>query len=597
MTSSTFRGQTAAVIRDIWRSYGWRVPLLILLMGTVAVVEGLGMALLLPLLTAIGVAASSDGGSVGAWLDTLLAAFGLTASAYRVALALLVVFAAQLVLQVGQQWWLSHLQRDYGARWQRRLFDAFVHAEWGFFAEHKLGDLTNLIAQETFRLAGAFLILAQLAGMLVATAVYLALACSIAWQVTAVLIALGLALFAAVRSFGRKNFEIGLRLGPLASELNVLLTEYLGGVRLIKTTSTEDVAVARVAAVIDDMTVQHTWATFLPLLVRAIFEFAAFAALCFILVFGYQNLAIPAARMLVVLALFVRLLPRFNALQQNVQMLGTYVPAFDAATRMLDEADRACEHAGNGGASAGAMTVPRGPLTIAIDRGGYRGVTTLRDVTLHLPERGVIGVVGESGAGKSTLVNCLLGLAEIQAGTVSLGGADMRDVPIRAWRRHFGYVPQDTVLFHLSIRENIMWGMPNASPQDVERAARQALAHDFILEQPHGYDSIVGDDGVRLSGGQRQRLAIARALLAGPRMLIMDEATNALDFASEAAVLETIDRLRQDICVIMVAHRLSSVRNADLIVVLSKGAVVETGTWRDLVTRDGVLSRLVALAQ
>jgi ATP-binding cassette subfamily C protein len=597
MTSSTFRGQTAAVIRDIWSCYRWRIPVLVLLMGAVALVEGLGMALLLPLLTTIGVAAPSDGGALGAWLETLLAAFGLTASAYRVALALLVVFAAQLVLQVAQQWWLSRVQRDYGARWQRRLFDAFVHAEWGFFSEHKLGDLTNLISQETFRLAGAFLILAQLAGMLVATAIYLALALSIAWQVTAVLIGLGVALFVAVRSLGRKNFEIGVRLGPLASELNVLLTEYLGGVKLIKATSTEDVAVGRVVAVIDDMTVQHTWATFLPLLVRAIFEFAAFAALCFILVFGYQNLAIPAARILVVLALFVRLLPRFNALQQNVQMLATYVPAFAEAKRMLDEAERACEHGRGGATFTGAMTLAPASLTIAIDRGGYRDITTLRDVALRLPERGVVGVVGESGAGKSTLVNCLLGLAEIQAGRVSFGGVEMRDVPIGEWRRQFGYVPQDTVLFHLSIRDNIVWGMPSASRQDIERAARQALAHDFILEQPHGYDSIVGDDGVRLSGGQRQRLAIARALLAGPRVLIMDEATNALDFASEAAVLETIEQLRRDICVVMVAHRLSSVRNADLIVVLAKGTVVETGSWRDLVTRGGALSRLVAMTQ
>jgi ABC-type multidrug transport system fused ATPase/permease subunit len=157
-------------------------------------------------------------------------------------------------------------------------------------------------------------------------------------------------------------------------------------------------------------------------------------------------------------------------------------------------------------------------------------------------------------------------------------------------------VPQDTVLFHLSIRDNLAWGSPAATQPQIERAARQALAHDFIVQQPHGYQTLVGDQGARLSGGQRQRLCIARALLREPRLLILDEATNALDSVSEAAVMETVDALRHDICVVMVAHRLSAVRGADLIAVMEHGTIVETGTWHDLVARRGALSRLVEAA-
>jgi ATP-binding cassette subfamily C protein len=591
--ADTFRAQTLALVRDIWREYRWQAGALVLLMSAVALVDGLGMALLLPLLIAIGVAPAGEGSAPGAVLDRALGSVGLNRSPYHIAAALLAIFVVQMALYVAQQWWVSRLQRDYGARWQKRLFEAFVRARWSFLAEQKLGDLTNLIAQETFRLAGACLIVAQLVAMLIATAVYVAVALSIAWPVTVMMVALAAALFVAVRGLGRRNFQIGMRLGPLASELSVLLTESFAGIKLIKATSSERAVTEQVARVIDEMSHQHTWATFLPSLVRAIFELAAIAALCFILVFGYQQLGIPAASLLVVLALFVRLLPRFNALQQNLQMLATYVPAFDEARTVLAAATSASER-------DAARLRPdswrplAGAVTIKIARAGYGNVTVLRDITLQFPERGLVGIVGESGAGKSTLVNCLLGLADVQSGDVRLGDVGIRDVPLDVWRRQIGYVPQETVLFHLSIRDNVAWTVPAASDADVERAARHALAHDFIVEQPHGYSTVIGDQGAKLSGGQRQRLSIARALMQRPRVLILDEATNALDSMSEHAVLQTVEQLRTEMCVVMVAHRLTAVRTADLIVVFEHGRATEAGSWSDLAGRHGAFSRLVA---
>jgi len=593
----TFALQTRDLFRDIRGRYGWKIEVLVVLMTAVALSEGIGMALLLPLLGSIGVAGSSDGGVLQRFLASFLAFFGGSGSAYRVAAVVLLLFAVQLLLFVLQSWWVSWLQRDYGAYWQKRLFDAFMQAEWSFFTDQKLGNLTNVIALETARLSGAFLILTQLAAMVVATVVYLVVALSITWQITGLMIGLAIGLFLSVQRIGRKNFLIGLRLGPLASELNVLLTEYFGGAKLIKATATEEVASQHVGRVVEELRAQHTWATFLPSLVRAIFEFSAIAALCFILVLGYQRLSIPAASMLVVLALFVRLLPRFNSLQQNMQLLATYVPAFSLAKGLLDSAIAKSERGRYDEAvPLGAMGPMSGPLNISIARGGYRGVTILRDIRLLLPDRGLVGVVGESGAGKSTLANCLLGLAEITEGTVSFGGLDMREVPLNVWRRQVGYVPQETFLFHLPIRDNIVWGRASASDDDVVTAARQALAHDFILGQPQGYQTVVGDQGARISGGERQRLAIARALLGKPRLLVMDEATSALDGPSEAAVLETVDHLRKDICVMMVAHRLATVRSADLIVVLDNGQIVETGTWEALLAQRGAFYRL-AVAQ
>lgn len=560
-------------------------------MTVVALSEGLGMVLLLPLLNAVGISGQAGSGMLGGAITSVLSASGAGDSAYHLALLVLAVFAVQLLLFLAQTWWVSRLQRDYGAQWQKNLFGLLLHARWSFISNLKLGAMTNQIAQETIRLSGAFLILAQLAAVAITAGVYVLFACLISWQVTLLMVGFAALLFLSVRGIGRRNYRIGLRLGPLAAELNVLLTEFLGGIKLIKATATEGVAEKRVARVVDELCVQHTWATFLPALVRAIFEFAAISGLCLLLVFGYRNLDIPAASMLVVLALFIRLLPRFNALQQNVQLLATYVPAFSDAQQLARSAAAAAEEAVVP-PHAACVPVMNGPLAIDIAAGGYDGVTTLRDVRLLFPEAGVVGIVGESGAGKSTLVNCLLGLAEIQQGKIAFGCCEMHSVALSKWRRQIGYVPQETVLFHQSISDNIAWGNPEADDRAVEEAARQALAHGFIMQQAAAYATVVGDQGARLSGGQRQRLGIARALLGRPRLLVMDEATSALDSTSEAAVLETVENLRRNICVIMVAHRLATVRNADMIVVLSQGRVVETGTWSALIAKQGVFFRL-----
>jgi ABC-type multidrug transport system fused ATPase/permease subunit len=236
------------------------------------------------------------------------------------------------------------------------------------------------------------------------------------------------------------------------------------------------------------------------------------------------------------------------------------------------------------------------PTTLAVRnlqvRLGER--TVLDQVNLTLPIPGVLAVVGRSGAGKSTLVHTLLGLVDASAGSIRLGDYEFAAAPLRAWRHAIGYVPQETILFHASIRDNLTLVKPDASQAEIETAARRAHAYEFIQAWPQGFDTIIGDQGVKLSGGQRQRLGIARALLTNPSLLLMDEAMSALDTESEAELLRTIEDLRKETGILIVAHRLAAVRTADAICVLEAGRVAEAGTWSELMARR---SRLYALAE
>ena len=204
-----------------------------------------------------------------------------------------------------------------------------------------------------------------------------------------------------------------------------------------------------------------------------------------------------------------------------------------------------------------------------------------------------VALVGPSGAGKSTALSLIPRLHDVSGGRILLDGVDLRDLQIAALRGAIAYVSQDTLLFDTSIAGNIRMGRPQASDQQVRDAARAAAAEDFIEALPEGFDTRVGTGGQRLSGGQRQRVALARALLRDPRLLLLDEATSALDTESEATVQDALARLRRGRTTIVVAHRLSTVRSADLVVALSDGRAAECGTHADLLELDGLYARLV----
>jgi ATP-binding cassette subfamily B protein len=222
------------------------------------------------------------------------------------------------------------------------------------------------------------------------------------------------------------------------------------------------------------------------------------------------------------------------------------------------------------------------------------GPAILSDVSFVAQPGSVIALVGQTGAGKSTAMNLLQRLWDPTAGRVAIDGQDIRDVTLESLRSAIGVVFQESLLFNRSIRENLRIGKPDATDEDVERACRMADAHDFIMRQPQGYDTMVGERGATLSGGQRQRLAIARAMLKDPPILILDEATSALDAATEARVSRAMATLMQGRTTFIIAHRLSTVRDADEILVFDQGRIVERGRFDDLVAHGGRFAELVA---
>jgi ATP-binding cassette subfamily C protein len=292
-----------------------------------------------------------------------------------------------------------------------------------------------------------------------------------------------------------------------------------------------------------------------------------------------QILKVAPASILLLLAVFTRLIPRLAAGQSQLQAFLSELPAFENLMAIF----RDCQ------ANAEVARASSPPLTlhseIRLDHVAFhydaQRPTILHDLSLTIPAGKVTAIVGSSGAGKSTVADLINGLLTPTSGRVLVDEVELTPPAARAWRRHVGYVAQDTVLFHDTVRANLHWAMPDASEAEMRESLTLAAA-EFVFDLPQGLDTTIGDRGMLLSHGQRQRIALARALLRRPVLLILDEATSSLDFDNEKRILEAIEQIRGRTTVLIIAHRVSAIQHAEMIYVLENGRVAEAGDWQTL---------------
>ena len=473
--------------------------------------------------------------------------------------------------------------------------EAYAHVqdlEMAYFEDQSTGGLMSILNDdinqlERFLDIGANDLIQVITTVIVIGGLFFYVAPSVAWMA---LLPTPIIIWGSVR-FQRLLAPRYATVREQVGVLNSQLANNLSGITTIKSFTAEKYEVERMRRESEEYKRRNRAAIFLSTAFSPLIRMVIVAGFIAIMVFGGQlviNGQLDVGVYSVLIFMTQRLLWPLTRLGETFDL---YQRAMASTTRILDLLDK-------------HTTIQDGPdhLATADVRGDVvfddvtflygNGQEVLRGLSLDIPAGETAAIVGATGAGKSTVIKLLLRLYDVQSGVIRLDGHDLRDLHLADLRAAIGLVSQDVFLFHGTVLENIAYGTFDADMDHIVEAARIAEAHDFIMELPQGYDTIVGERGQKLSGGQRQRISIARAILKNPPVLVLDEATSSVDNETEAAIQRSLEKITVDRTTIVIAHRLSTIRNADRIFVLENGRLKEQGRHEDLLELDGIYTAL-----
>jgi ATP-binding cassette subfamily C protein len=554
-------------------------------MVLISLSTGVSLLLLIPLLELVGLNVGQGSlGAIAAYVSAFFLTVHLKPTLFIILLVYVLVMSFIAILHRLQTIKSSQIQFEFAAHLRKRLYRAITNSDWLFFTRMKSSSFAHALTNEVERVSvgtGQFLNL--LAGLMVLV-VYIIFALELAGVTTGLIFIAGVIILLLLRRRVRRSISSGENITDTTRNIYNSIMQHLDGMKTIKSFGMQDENIK----VFSDQTNQvmdgyldavKTYAD-----VKLLFDVGTVIMLAIIVLTLIQLVKIPIASLLILIYIFVMMFPQFSTIQSSYQYFINSLPAFDN----INQLEMQCLQNIDSTESEGDVMVLENMINFDHIFFSYRGEDhfKIEDLNLRIPVGETIAITGSSGAGKSTVADLLMGLIQPDSGVIKVDNVPLAQDNLLSWRDRIGYVAQETFLFNETIRFNLLLTQPDAVEKDLINSLRLAAAYDFVEELPDGLDTFIGDRGVKLSGGEKQRLALARALLRKPSIIILDEATSNLDSENEKRILDSVENLHGDITILMIAHRLSTIRKADQIYFMENGSIVESGTWHELLSKN-----------